>query len=55
MIMNKVVCRIEFKEILERTFLPEGISSEEIKEKILPLSRLIFENIPPGLFQKSNT
>lgn len=29
--------RIEFKEILERTFLPERISSEEMKEKLLPL------------------
>ena len=30
--------RKEFKEILERTILPEGISSDEMKEKLLPLS-----------------
>jgi hypothetical protein len=43
--------RIEFKNILEGTYLPEGISSEEMKEKLLPLSKLIFENNPPRLFR----
>lgn len=43
--------RIEFKDILEKTFLPEGISSEEMKEKLLPLSKLIFENVPTSLFR----
>ena len=49
--MSRQNYRIEFKEILERTFLPEGISSEEMKEKLLPLSKLIYENIPPRLFR----
>jgi hypothetical protein len=49
--MNRQNYRIEFKEILERTFLPECVSSEEMKEKLLPISKLIFENIPPRLFR----
>jgi len=49
--MSRLNNRIEFKEILERTYLPEGISSEEMKEKMLPLSKLIFENYPPRLFR----
>lgn len=43
--------RTQFKEILERIFLPEGISNEEMKEKLLPLSKHIFEFIPSRLFR----
>ena len=49
--MSRPNYRIEFKEILERTYLPEGISCEEMKDKLLPLSRLIFENNHPSLFR----
>ena len=43
--------RTQFKEILERIFLPEGIPNEEMKEKLLPLSKHIFEFIPSRLFR----
>ena len=33
------------------TILPEGISNEEMKEKLLPLSKHILENIPSKLFR----
>lgn len=49
--MRSQNCRIEFKKILERTVLPEGITCEEMKEKLLPLSKLIFDNIPLRLFR----
>lgn len=43
--------RKEIKRILESTILPEGISNEEMKEKLLPLSKQISENIPSKLFR----
>ncbi len=43
--------RKEFKRILEKTFLPEGISNEEFNEKLLPLSKHIVEHLPPRLFR----
>ena len=43
--------RIGFKEILERTILPEGISIDEQNEKLLPLSKFIVEHIPSKLFR----
>lgn len=43
--------RIEFKDILEKTILPEGLSVEERNDKILPLSKHIFEHIPSRLFR----
>ena len=43
--------RKEINKILENTILPEGISNEEMKEKLLPLSKHILENIPPKLFR----
>lgn len=46
-----LLSRKEFKEILERTFLPEGISNEEMKDKLSPLSRCIIDHIPSRLFR----
>ena len=43
--------RVEFKDILERTILPEGISIEERNERLFPLSKHIFEHIPSKLFR----
>ena len=43
--------RKEINKILENTILPEGISNEEMKEKLLPLSKQISENIPSKLFR----
>ena len=43
--------RKEINRILESTILPEGISNEEMKEKLLPLSKQISENIPSKLFR----
>jgi len=43
--------RIEFKELLEKTFLPEDISNEERNEKLLPLSKHIYEHTPSRLFR----
>ena len=43
--------RTEFKELLEKTILPEGISDEERKEKLLPLSKHIYEHTPSRLFR----
>lgn len=43
--------RIEFKDVLERTFLPEGIFIEERNERLFPLSKHIFEHIPSRLFR----
>ena len=43
--------RKEINKILESTILPEGISNEEMKEKLLPLSKHILENIPSKLFR----
>ena len=43
--------RVEFKDILERTLLPEGISNEEMKEKLLPLMKHVREHIPSRLFR----
>jgi hypothetical protein len=40
-----------FKDILEKTILPEGISIEERNERFLPLSKHIVENIPSRLFR----
>ena len=41
--------RIEFKNLLERTFLPEGISIEERNDRLLPLSKHLVTHIPPKL------
>lgn len=46
--------RIEFKDILERTILPEGLAIEERNEKLLPLSKHILEHIPSRLFRYRN-
>lgn len=46
--------RIEFKDILERTILPEGISIEEQNEKLLPLMKHVFEHVPSRLFRYRN-
>lgn len=43
--------RKEINKILKSTILPEGISNEEMKEKMLPLSKHIFDNIPSKLFR----
>ena len=43
--------RIVFKDILEKTILPEGISIEERNERLLPLSKHIVEHIPLKLFR----
>lgn len=43
--------RTEFKDILEKTILPEGISIEERNERLLPLSKHIVECIPLKLFR----
>ena len=43
--------RIEFKNLLERTFLPEGISIEERNDRLLPLSKHLVTHIPPKLFR----
>ena len=43
--------RIVFKDILEETILPEGISFEERNERLLPLSKHIVEHIPSRLFR----
>ena len=43
--------RKEINKILENTILPEGISNEEMKEKLQPLSKHILENIPSRLFR----
>ena len=43
--------RIEFKNILERTFLPEGISIEERNERLLPLVKHMSEHMPSKLFR----
>ena len=43
--------RIVFKDILEKTILPEGISIEERNERLLPLSKHIVEYIPLKLFR----
>lgn len=43
--------RVEFKDILERTLLPEGISNEEMKEKLLPLMKHVCEHIPSRFFR----
>lgn len=43
--------RENFKEILENIFLPEGISNEEMKEILLPLSKHIVDNLPSKLFR----
>jgi len=43
--------RQKFKDLLEGIKLPEGISDEERKEKLLPLSKHIFEHIPSRLFR----
>ena len=43
--------RIVFKDILEKTILPEGISIEERNERLLPLSKHIVECIPLKLFR----
>lgn len=49
--MSRQQYRKEFKKILEKTFLPEGISNEERNERLLPLSKHIFEHIPSRLFR----
>ena len=49
--MSRQQYRKEFKNILEKTFLPEGISNEERNERLLPLSKHIFEHIPSKLFR----
>ena len=49
--MNRQQYRKEFKNILEKTILPEGISNEERDERLLPLSKHIFEHIPQKLFR----
>lgn len=43
--------RTEFKNILERTFLPEGISIEERNERLLPLVKHMSEHMPSKLFR----
>ena len=43
--------RKEINKILASTILPEGISNEEMKEKLLPLSKHILENMPSKLFR----
>lgn len=43
--------RKKFRNILERTILPEGISIEERNERLFPLSKHIFEHIPSKLFR----
>ena len=43
--------RIVFKDILEKTILPEGISIEERTERLFPLSKHIVEYIPLKLFR----
>lgn len=43
--------RIEFKDILDRTILPEGISSEERNERLLPLVKHMSEHMPSKLFR----
>lgn len=49
--MNTQRNRIKFKNILERTILPEGISIKERNERLFPLSKFIFEHIPSSLFR----
>ena len=49
--MNTQRYRIEFKNLLERTFLPEGISIEERNDRLLPLSKHLVKHIPPKLFR----
>ena len=44
--MGKQHYRQEFKDLLEGIKLPEGISDEEQKEKLLPLSKHLFVHIP---------
>ena len=43
--------RKEFREILERVYLPEGISNEDMKERLFPLSEHIFKNLPSNLYR----
>lgn len=43
--------RKDFKDILERIYLPEGISIEERNEKLFPLSKYLFEHVPSSLFR----
>ena len=43
--------RKEFRNILERTILPEGISIEERNKRLFTLSKHIFEHIPSRLFR----
>ncbi len=49
--MSRQQYRKEFKSILEKVFLPEGISNEERNEKLLPLSKHIVAHIPSRLFR----
>lgn len=43
--------RVDFKDILEKTILPEGISIEERNKRLFPLSKYIVEHIPSRLFR----
>lgn len=48
----KIQCyRHEFKNLLESTFLPEGISIDEQKVRLLPLSNHIIEHLPNSLYR----
>ena len=49
--MNTQRYRTEFKKLLERTSLPEGISIEERNERLLPLSMHLVKYVPPKLFR----
>ena len=49
--MNTQRYRTEFKNLLERTSLPEGISIEERNERLLPLSMHLVKYVPPKLFR----
>lgn len=43
--------RKEFKDILEKTFLPEGITDKERNEKLLPLSMWLVAHQPTRVFR----
>ena len=49
--MSTLQYRREFKNLLEKTLLPEGISIEERNDRLLPLSKHLVKHIPPKLFR----
>lgn len=43
--------RLEFKGLIEKAIIPENISEEERNERLLPLTKHIWEHIPSKLFR----